>query len=70
MARWPVKTTVAPVQHVAVGGLLVFAEVGLGEAFVDVGEFVVAEEQAGEDDGEFASAAVAAEAFPAGMRRF
>ena len=52
---------------VAVGGLLIFAEAGFGERFINVGELLVAEEQSGEDDGQLAAAAVSAPAVPAGM---
>ena len=51
----------------AVGSLFIFAEAGFGEGLVDVGEFVVAEEQSCEDDGQLASAAMAAKAGPPGM---
>src|SRR5205823_4509886 len=50
-----------------VSGLLVLAEAHLGEGLVDVGEWVIAEEEAGEHNRELAAAAVTAPAGPAGV---
>ncbi len=58
-----------PGPAVAVGGLLVLAEAHLREGPVDAGQFVVAQQKPGEDDGQLASAAVPAPAGPAGMAR-
>src|SRR5207302_5126262 len=52
---------------VAIGGLFVLAEAGLGEGAVDVGQFVIAQEDPGKDDRQLAPAPVPTPARPARM---